>query len=267
MALDVNNAAPQREFGAVIPDGTFVHLIMKLVPGGKDCPPSGDAVQDQLDRELFWPGSADPNGRGLRAEMTVLDGPYKNGKIFINYMTVIGGDLDASGVSKGWAITKSMISAMINSALALDPKDQSGAAKQSRVMRGFADLDNIEFWAKLGVELGGDRPGGGVYPDKNTIALVIEPDQPAYAALRQGQEVEPQPRGVRGARTTIAGNTAQPAMANAGPAWAKSSTTVGIARAVEAAQVANAANAAAVPATAAAVPAAPVGPKWLQKGA
>lgn len=263
MALDANAGAPQREFGAVIPDGTFVHLVMNLVPGGKDMPPSGDAIQDQLDKGLFWPGSEDPNGRGLRAEMTVLDGEFARSKVFVNYMTVCGGSVDASGQSKGWLVTLSTIKAMINSALGLDPKDESPQAKANRVMRGFADLDGIEFWAKLGVETGGMRPGGGDYPDKNTLALVIEPDRPEYAQLKAGVVVLPQPRGTRSARGAAGGAAPVQAAADASkPAWQRAAAPAQAAGAAAAAAATVPAAAQAAPVAAAVAPVAS-GPKWL----
>jgi hypothetical protein len=248
MAVDLNGAAPQREFGALIPDGTFVHLVAKVIHGGKSLPPSGDPIRDQLDQGLFVAGKADPEGRGLNLEHTVLDGPHKQGKIWDNYLTISGGATDEHGNSKGWLITKSRLMAMINSALGLMPTDESQQAKDQRVLRGFADIDGIEYWAKIGVEAGTEG-----YADKNTIALVIEPDRPEYAALRAGQEVAPQPRGTRssggGGRATSAA-----APASSGPAWRTAA-----AQTSAAAPTASQALAATTqPATA------PAGPKWLR---
>lgn len=221
MPINVQDASEQREIGALIPDGTFVHLIMQIRPGGASRP-SGDPQQDQMDAGLFKQ-STTSDVVYMDCEFTVLDGSHSHQKIWSN-MTIAGGQLNPDGTSKAAAITHSLIRAILNSAIGLDPKDASPSAVQMRTLRAYSDLNNIEFWARVGVQAGGDRPGGGVYDDKNTIALVIEPDRPEYVALKAGQEVAPQPRGARsGAGAARVGGTpangaGAPAVDNR-PAW------------------------------------------------
>ena len=57
-------------------------------------------------------------------------GPYARRKFWQNF-TVAGGKVDEKGQSKGWNIAKSAFRAMIDSALGLNPKDESAAAKRS----------------------------------------------------------------------------------------------------------------------------------------
>ena len=64
----------------------------------------------------------------------MVEGPYARRK-FWQIFTVAGGKVDEKGQSKGWNISKSTFRAMIDSALGLDPKDESAAAKAKRVIR------------------------------------------------------------------------------------------------------------------------------------
>ncbi|NCU21426.1 hypothetical protein EOM89_12075, partial [Candidatus Falkowbacteria bacterium] len=51
--------------------------------------------------------------------------------------TVAGGKLDEKGQSIGWKISKSTFRAIVDSALGLDPRDESPAAKAKRVLPGL----------------------------------------------------------------------------------------------------------------------------------
>ena len=67
----------------------------------------------------------------LNCEMTLMDGPYARRKFWQNF-TVAGGKRDEKGESIGWNIAKSSFRAMIDSAVGLDPKDESPAARNKR---------------------------------------------------------------------------------------------------------------------------------------
>lgn len=199
MSVNLQDAPEQKEFGGIIPDGSFVKVTLSIRPGGHSEPPSGDPTQDMLDGDLFY-ASKSSDAIMLDTEMTVIDVQWKHQKIW-QYFTVGGGSLNADGSSKGWLISKAAFRAMIDCACGLDPKDDTPRARDMRVMRGFKDLDGIEFWARVGIQKGGKRDGGGGgddYPDKNTIAHIVTPDEPEWKMLIEGKEVEPQPRGVRG---------------------------------------------------------------------
>jgi hypothetical protein len=72
-----------------------------------------------------------------------------------------GGKIDEKGTSIGWNISKRTFRAMIDSALGLDPDDNSEEAKAKRRLRGRADFDGIAFVAKIAVEPNNDPR----YPD------------------------------------------------------------------------------------------------------
>lgn len=208
MPMDLNDAPEQREFGAVIPDGTFAKLKGHIRPGQHTLPSA-----EQIDAGLFK-ASGSSDAVMLDWEFTVLQGPHARQKIW-QLTTVAGGSLDEKGQSKAGNISKAMFRAMIDSALGLDPKDMSDATKAKRVLRGFSDLDGIEFVARVGIEKGGiNNQTGGQYPDKNRIAHVVVPGEPEWQPVMAGQEVSAKPTGA------VTPRVGAPAAAQqAKPAW------------------------------------------------
>jgi hypothetical protein len=81
----------------------------------------------------------------------VVEGPFARRKFWQTF-TVAGGKLDEKGQSRGWNIAKSAFRAMIDSALGLNPKDESAAAKQKRVIQGLKQLDGIAFAARIMID-------------------------------------------------------------------------------------------------------------------
>jgi hypothetical protein len=208
MSLDLNDAGAQLERGAVIPAGSHVKLRMHIRPGGSSAP-----GLDALDAGLLTQ-SKKSDVLMLDCEFTVVGGPHNNRKLWQN-MTVSGGSLDEKGVSKGWNVTKATLRAVIESATATKPDDMSEEAKAKRRFQAFRQLDGIEFYARVGVEAGDDRPGGGKYPDKNRIDHVVTPADPEYAAMRAGQEVAP------AATAAVAPKGGAQSAAAKPPAWAQ----------------------------------------------
>jgi hypothetical protein len=219
---DLNDAPEQRPDG-VIPDGTYTAIKMALRPGGENV-----AGCSEHDLGLFKQ-SLTSDVAYLDAELTVITGPHK-GRKFWQKFTVAGGRVGEGGVSKGWNITKVHFRGIVDSAFGLDPKDMSDAAKARRALRGFRDLDGIEFFAKIGVE----HDDNGTYPDKNKIAHVVVPGEPQYAALKAGKEVAPAPSAAKSVAPRQAPTqqskpawqqdplgATQPAAATPGPAWLK----------------------------------------------
>jgi len=249
--IDVNDASEQRDF-STIPDGTFVKIIGHIRPGGLSQP-----GMDPMDNGLFT-GSTKSDAIMLSFEFTVAQGQYQHRKIFENFV-VAGGSVDEKGVSKGWNMTKSRIRAMLESAQNIDPKDMSPAAKQARVIQGFKQLDGIPFYAKLRIEEGGERPGGGSYADKNVIDRIVVPGDAEYADLVAGKDVAPKPSG----RAPSRGNGAAAPqgalpLQPKGPAWASPTPSAG--------SPAPASSAATTTAPAAASStSAPKGPAWLSR--
>jgi len=102
---------------------------------------------------------------------------------------VAGGKVDEKGQSIGWKISKSTFRAMVDSALGLDPRDESPDAKAKRVLPGLKHLDGIVFAARIMVEPASNPQ----YRDQNRIANVVLPDEPQHAPIMRGEAVPPEP--------------------------------------------------------------------------
>ena len=229
MTFDMNDAQPQMS-GELIPDGSFAKVNMTLRRGGAD----GDS---EIDRGLLKASTAPGSDvKSLDCEFTVTEGPYARRK-FWQMFTVSGGKVDDGGVSIGWKISKGSFRAMIDSALGLDPKDMSEAAKAKRVLRGLADLGGITFVAWITVEASSDAR----YGDSNKLGRVVLPTEPEWRRVMDGEVVPPAP-GTRsrpkpaltvvakpawnqGAGQSAAAPAPAPAPASSAPAPAKPAST------------------------------------------
>lgn len=160
---DFNSAEEQSEYD-VIPKGTLVKVRMTIKPGGYDDPQQG------------WTGGYatrnDTKGSVyLNCEFVVLEGKYAKRKIW----SLIG---LYSPNGPEWAnMGRSFVRGILNSARGIKGKDESPQAQEARRISGFADLDGIEFLAKLGITE--DQNGD----DKNEIRVAITPDHKEYANL------------------------------------------------------------------------------------
>jgi hypothetical protein len=202
MSYDFNDAQPQMmPTGELIPDGTFAKIRMSIRPGGTN----GSAPMDAG----LLKASADSDAKMLDCEFTVVEGPFVRRKFWQNF-TVAGGKVDDKGQSKGWNISKASFRAMVDSALGLNPKDMSDAAKAKRVLQGLKQLDGITFAARIMVEPASDPK----YRDQNRLANVVLPGEPQYEPVMKGEAVEAEP---------INAKPRKPANAGGGqnaPAWA-----------------------------------------------
>jgi len=194
--FDLNDAEPQRS-SDLIPDGSFVKVSMLVRPGGVDGPGPMDAGFLKASNQ---PGS---DVLSLDCEFTVVEGPHIRRK-FWQLLTVSGGKVDEKGVSLGWSITKRTIRGMIESALGLNPKDESADAKAKRTLPSLKSLDGIVFVAKVGVK-------SDNYGDKNQLDIAVTPDLPEWAKVMKGEDVPPRPGQRRAPKAS--------AQANTGPAW------------------------------------------------
>ena len=147
----------------VIPKGTLAKVRLSIRPGGFDDPGQG------------WTGGYATRGSTgavyLNGEFTVLEGPYARRKIF----TLIG---LYSPKGPDWAnMGRSLVRGMLNSARGISDKDNSPEAQTARRIRGFADLDGLEFVARI--DIGTDTNG----EEKNEIRGAVTPDHKEYGAL------------------------------------------------------------------------------------
>lgn len=196
---DLNDAQPQMPpIGELIPDGTFAKLKMTIRPGGLNGSMAMDAG--------LLKASQSSDAKMLDCEFTVMAGPYIRRK-FWQMFTVAGGKLDEKGQSKGWNISKSAFRAMVDSALGLDSKDESQAAKQKRVIQGLKQLDGIVFAGRIMVEPASNPQ----YKDQNRLCKRRPPRRvtirrhharPTHRA-RAGQRQAAQDRGGRATRARL----------------------------------------------------------------
>lgn len=150
----------------LIPKGTIARVRLTIRPGGFDDPSQG------------WTGGYARRGTTgsvyLDAEYTVLEGPYAKRKIW----SMIG-LYSASGPN--WAnMGRSLVRGILNSARGLSDKDNSPEAQNARRISGFADLDGIEFVARI--DVGKDSNGD----EKNDIRQAVTRDHKEYAAATGG---------------------------------------------------------------------------------
>jgi hypothetical protein len=247
---DFSDVEPQQS-SDLIPDGSFARVTMTIRPGGVD-------GQTEIDRGLLKASNtAGSDVLSLDGEFTVVEGRYARRKFWQTF-TVSGGKVDEKGASIGWNISKRTFRAMIDSALGLDPDDQSDEAKAKRRLRGLADLDGITFVAKITVEPSTDAR----YPDRNKLDRPVLPNEKEWRAVMNGEDVPPSPSRPRSASGAGSSPTAaaQPSWAqrsskSAQPAQAQQQATVVAWQRPEGAQSASAAQPAAKPA----------GPAWLHQ--
>jgi hypothetical protein len=242
---DFSDVEPQQS-SDLIPDGTFAKVAMTIRPGGVD-------GQTEIDQGLLktsnTPGS---DVLSLDCEFTVTQGRLARRKFWHNF-TVAGGKVDEKGASIGWNISKRTFRAIIDSALGLDPDDNSEEAKAKRRLRGLGDLDGISFIAKIAVEPNNDPR----YPDQNKLDRPVLPNEKEWQAVMNGQEVAPSPSRPRSAGSAPR-NTAA-----AKPAWGQQPAAPAQQAAVVAWQ--RPATAASGQGAGGSQPARPAGPAWLNQ--
>ena len=181
---DFNDADAQQSGFDVIPKGTVVPVRMTLKPGGHD------------DHNQGWTGgyatqSFDTGAVYLACEFVVTGGPFAKRKLWSNI-----GLHSAKGPTWG-QMGRSFIRGALNSARNVHPKDETPQASAARRIESFADLDGLEFIARVDVEK--DAKGA----DRNVVKQALEPDHPDYAKL-SGAAVKP---------NTGGGNSGAPAQA------------------------------------------------------
>jgi hypothetical protein len=160
---DFNNSDNQQSFD-VIPNNTLAKVRMQIRPGGYD------------DTNQGWNGGyATKNDNTgsiyLSCEFVVLEGEFARRKVW----SLIGLH---SNKGPEWAnIGRSFIKAILNSSKGFKESDVSEAAQNARRIKGLADLDGVEFLAKITVAK--DQNGN----DKNEIKFAITPDHKDYTKL------------------------------------------------------------------------------------
>ena len=186
----------------LIPKGTLAKVRLTIRPGGFDDPSQG------------WTGGYATRGSTgavyLNGEFTVTEGEYARRKIF----TLIG---LYSPKGPDWTnMGRSFVRGMLNSARGISDKDMSPEAQAARRIGGFADLDGIEFVARI--DVGTDANGD----DKNEIRSAVTPDHKDYAQIMgsqflQGTVPPAQPPLSRGQQSPQGSQPQQPQQSSQAP--------------------------------------------------
>jgi len=154
---------------SVIPHGTIAKVKMTLKPGGYN-----DESQNLIGDYATKSGSG---AIYLKAEFVVLEGKYTRRKVW----SLIG---IHSPKGPEWSkMGRAFIKAVINSARGLSIKDNSDQAVKARQINHLAELDGIEFVAKI--EISTDSDGN----EKNEIKMAITPDHNLYKAIMSGMNL------------------------------------------------------------------------------
>lgn len=148
---DFNNAKPQ---GNLIPKGTTIKVKRAIKPGGY---------------ESWFTRSLATGSIYLNAEFTVIEGPYAKRKIF-QIIGVKSGKVE--GTEDAWGESgRSMIRSILESARNISTDDTSEPANAARKLNSIADLNGLEFTAKVGIE------ADSRYGNRNRITTVITPER------------------------------------------------------------------------------------------
>jgi len=155
MTYDFNNVKP--DIRENIPAGIPLYLQMNYTPGGAG--PSGILTASKPSAE-----NPTPDTKYLKAEFTVLRGPYKGRKFWSN-LTLEGGQVDEKGNSKARAIAMQTLFNIIASAHGLKREDPSADATAIRAQ--YSDLkkfNGVRFFSLSSLS----KPQKG-YPEKNEL--------------------------------------------------------------------------------------------------
>lgn len=182
MAIDLNQAGPQRDYGTLIPEGTYARVIGHIRPGGVTL--HGAEPEDHgIMKAAKHPSTVVM----LDWEFTIAYGQHAKSKFWQN-MTIEGGEVDEKGKSKAGSISAGTLRAIAESSRGIRADDQSPAAMQARVIKSWRSLDMVEFACRIDIQ-----PGSDGFADQNKIGIVLTPENPEYAPVMQGQDVPPSP--------------------------------------------------------------------------
>jgi len=165
--MDLNQAEKQIIPESLIPDGTIVPVHLTVRPGGAG---DGGWLKRNKDGTCLM----------LDLEFTVIEGKYVRRK-FWTLLTVEG---ETEGHRKAAAISFSRMRAFLESALGINPSDESERAVAGRQVSSYAGFDNRRVWVIVGLEKGKDG-----YKDKNGLKAVVTPDKKEWSKLDQVAEV------------------------------------------------------------------------------
>ena len=160
---DFNSSESQQSFD-VIPNGTIAKVRMSIKPGGYNDPnqgwSGGYATKNDATGSVY-----------LSCEFVILEGEYARRKIW----GLIG--LHSNKGPEWGNIGRSFIKAILNSARGFSESDNSASAQNARKIMGLADLDGMEFVAKITTKKDQNEDL------KNEIRFAVIPDHKEYKSV------------------------------------------------------------------------------------
>lgn len=164
------NTAEEQVF-ELIPAGTLAKVNMRIKIGGYNDPEQGWTLD-------YATKNWDTGAVYLNCEFTIVDGEYAGRKIW----QLIG--LYSQKNDNRWgAMGRGFIRSILNSAKGFTDKDNSEAAQLARKINSFADLDGLEFVARI--EIQSDSEGN----NRNFIKRAISSEHKDYSKLMQSVSV------------------------------------------------------------------------------
>lgn len=172
---DFNGAEAQQNAFELIPAGTLVKVRLTIRPGGVG--PEGWVTQSRTSDAQY-----------LNTEAVILEGPHTKRRIY----TRIGlRGKGAQGADDSYGNRgRSLIRGILESARGVTSKDTSDRARAARTIRGYGDLNGMEFLARIGVEKDKNDPRD---EGRNVIAAAIGPEHPDYTRLMGAAPAATQP--------------------------------------------------------------------------
>lgn len=125
--------------------------------------------------------SSKGDSEGLDVEYVVQGGEHDKRKLYAFHLL----DGTTAGHAKAGEITRSLLRAIFEAVTGIDPNDNSPETISRRANASLVDFNGATFLAELGIERGGEKPGGGSYPDKNIINKVLRQGDKDYRKLEQ----------------------------------------------------------------------------------
>lgn len=184
-----------------IPSGTRAMILMRIIP------PEGPAQRTDMDVALTKSGTSD--AVFLNCIFELASGTHKGKKLYQRF-TVAGGKLDDKGRSIAAKISGVTLKAIWDAHKGLMPTDMTQAAVAARQLKSYAEFHDIYFPGTICI-----KAGNNGYQPKNELYHIITPNEPEYARLQAGENLDPLPLGIIGEGKN---KTAKPAAAQ--PDWA-----------------------------------------------
>ena len=165
---DYTDAPPPRDL-ELIPHWTIATLVLHVRPGG---------VGEDGMLKRTRAGDAEM----LDCELVVADGPHAKRKFWERW--ILNGT--TAGQAQAAEIARSVLRAILDSALGLKPDDLSPQARAARTV-SLKQFEGMSFIGRIGIEKGRPRndSSGENWPDKNILAAVITPDKKEWHPVEQ----------------------------------------------------------------------------------